>query len=156
VRYAPHHFEDLEPGRAFECGTRRLTREDIDQFTKLSGDRTRLHSDDAYAAGTPFGRVVAHGALNLAVATGLAYESGIFDGTVLAIAAMSIVFERPVFPEDSLTMHLLVQSRDERPRPDRGRVVIDVRLTNQNGRDVMSGAWTILMRRKAATTSGAT
>jgi len=154
VRYAPHHYEDLEPGLVFEGGSRRVTREDVDEFTRLSGDRTRLHSDDAYAAGTPFGRIVAHGALNLAVATGLAYECGLFDGTVLAIAGMDISFDRPVFPGDTLSLHLQVLRRDERPRPDRGRVVFDVRLKNEAGKDVLSGAWTILVRRRVATGAG--
>jgi hypothetical protein len=39
-----------------------------------------LHCDDGYAATTPFGSVVSHGALNVAAATGLAYRCGLFEG----------------------------------------------------------------------------
>jgi 3-hydroxybutyryl-CoA dehydratase len=143
----PHSFDDLEPGLSFEAGPRRITRADIDDFSRLSGDRTALHVDEAYAATTPFGRVVAHGALNLAVATGLAYSAGIFEGTVLAVESMRIRFERPVYPGDEVRLRLTVASRDEKPRPERGKVSFDVELVNQDGRVVLSGSWTLVVRR---------
>ncbi len=154
VKQAPHAFEDLAPGMAFRSGPRRITRADIADFARLSGDHTRLHSDDAYAASTPFGGVVAHGALNLAAATGLAYASGVFEGTVLAVRSMTIDFERPVFPGDALTLCLQVRELDPRPRPDRGRVTFEVEVENQDGKRVLTGAWTLLLRRRPASTTG--
>jgi oxepin-CoA hydrolase / 3-oxo-5,6-dehydrosuberyl-CoA semialdehyde dehydrogenase len=144
---SPRTFDDLVPGLAFEAGPRLLTRADIAAFATLSGDHTALHADDGYAATTPFGRIVAHGALNLAAATGLAYSTGIFEGTVLAVRSMQIQFDRPVYPDDLLSLRMVVQSRDERPRPDRGNVAFDVTLTNQDGRTVLSGTWSLVMRR---------
>ncbi|MHC4821215.1 MAG: MaoC/PaaZ C-terminal domain-containing protein [Planctomycetota bacterium] len=145
--HAPQSFDDLNVGTAFTAGPREITRTDIDDFTRISGDRTALHSDDAYASTTPFGGVVAHGALSLAVATGLAYQTGIFEGTVLAVRQMDVRFDRPVFPGDSLDLVLTVVERDEKPRPDRGRVRFEVNLRNQDGRTVLSGRWTLVMRR---------
>jgi len=138
------------PGQLFESGPRRVSRADIAAFAELSGDRTALHSDDAYAADTPFGRVVAHGALNLSVATGLAWACGAFEGTVLAVIGMNIRFDRPVFPDDELTLRFKVREQDRRPKPDRGRVVFDVEVLNQHGRCVLSGDWTLLLRRAPA------
>lgn len=154
VKLAPHAYDDLAPGMAFRSGPRSVSRADIADFARLSGDHTRLHSDDAYAAGTPFGGVVAHGALNLAVATGLAWASGLFEGTVLAVVSMDIAFERPVYPGDAVTLELRVARLDARPRADRGRASFDVSLENQHGRRVLSGTWTLLLRRRGLPAGG--
>lgn len=145
--YPPHTFDELEPGTAFEAGPRTISREDIDRFTQLSGDRTALHSDEDYARQTPLGGLVSHGVLNLSAATGLAYQMGVFEGTVLAIRSMTVKYDRPVFPGDSVTLNLTVAEVDPRPRPDRGTVGFDARLINQKGKTVLSGLWTVLMRR---------
>jgi acyl dehydratase len=140
-------FEDLQPGQTFSVGPRAIQRAEIDAFTELSGDRTALHSDEAYARTTPFGGLVAHGTLVVAVATGLAYELGIFEGTVLAIRSMDNRFDRPVFPGDSVSLHLEVLSKDPRPRADRGRVSFSVEVKNQHGKPTLSGNWELVMRR---------
>jgi acyl dehydratase len=146
--YSPMTYDDFAPEARFAAGPRRVTRADIAAFAELSGDHTALHRDDAYAATTPFGRVIAHGALNLAVATGLAYSLGIFEGTVLAVRSMEVAFDRPVFPGDALGLELTVTARDPRPRVDRGHVSFRVLLRNQEGRTVLSGIWTLLLRRR--------
>ena len=148
--YPPQPFDDLELGRTYECGPRVVSREDIADFGRLSGDLTALHTDEAYAAASPLGGLVAHGALNLAVATGLAYEMGIFEGLVLAFRGLTVRYERPVRPGDELTLRLTVAERDERPRPDRGRVGLDAELVNQAGKRVLSGRWELLVRRSAS------
>lgn len=147
VAQGPLGFDELLPGQVFTAGPRVIDRTDIDAFTRLSGDRTALHCDDDYARTTPFGAVVAHGVLVLAIGTGLAYETGIFLGTVLAVRSMEISFERPVFPGDSLTLQLEVRSKESQPRLDRGRVTFGVQLTNQHGKATVLGSWTLIMRR---------
>lgn len=140
-------FDDLALGDHIGAGPRTIDRATIDAFTAVSGDRTALHCDDAYAATTPFGSVVSHGVLNLAVATGLAHESGAFVGTVLAIRGMEVRFDRPVKPDDQVWLKLEVQELDDRPKADRGRVTFGVTLRNQHGKTVLSGSWSLLLRR---------
>jgi len=147
VSYQPHRFEDFAPGQVFEFGKRRITREDIAAFAEVSDDHTALHCDDEYAATTPFGSVVSHGALNVAAATGLAYRCGLFEGTVLAVLSLETRFDRPVFPGDDLSLIMTVRDVDPRPRPDRGRVTFQVDMLNQAGKKVASGDWTLLLRR---------
>ena len=146
---APLHFDEFLTGRTFSSGPRRISRGDIDAFTSLSGDHTALHSDDAYAASTPLGGIVAHGALVLAAATGLAHSLGIFEGTVLAVRSMHVAFDRPVRPDESVSLELTVAEPAPRPRPDRGRIRFEVKLRNGAGETVMSGSWTLLIRRRA-------
>jgi acyl dehydratase len=148
MRYASHTFDDLALQASFEAGPRVVTREDIATFARLSGDHTALHTDPDYAASTPLGGLVAHGVLNLAVATGLAFEMGIFEGTILAFRGIEVRFDRPVQPGDALSLRLTVARLDERPRPGRGAVTFDVDLSNQGGRTVLSGSWAMLMARR--------
>lgn len=150
MRYPPQPFDDLELGKLFRHGPRRVSREDIADFARLSGDHTALHTDEDYAAATPLKGLVAHGALSLSIATGLAYEMGIFEGMVLAFRGLSVEYERPVRPGDELTLSLEVQELDPRPRPDRGRVALAAALENQDGRRVLSGTWRLLVRRETA------
>ena len=82
--------------------------------------------------GLPLGALVS-------VATGLAYSLGIFEGTVLAVRSMEGTFERPVRPDESVTLVLTVLQQDPRARPDRGRVRFGVKLLNPAGKTVMSG-----------------
>lgn len=152
MSYAPHVYEDFAEGQVFREGPRSVSRADIAAFASISGDHTALHNDDAYAATTPFGGVVAHGVLNLAIGTGLAYASRLLDGTVLAVVSVACAFDRPVFPGDQLTLQLAVQRLDPRPRPDRGRVTFGVALENQHGKRVLSGEWVLLVRRRSAPT----
>ena len=152
MSYGPQHYDDLALGQAFEAGPRRVSREDVATFAELSGDHTALHTDPEYAATTPLGGLVAHGALSLAVATGLAHETGAFETTVVAFRSLEISYDRPVFPDDELTLTLVVEALDERPRRDRGRVRFDARLRNQHGKTVLSGHWNLVLKRSSSDT----
>lgn len=148
MSYGPHTFDDLAMGQAFVAGPRRVSREDIAAFAEVSGDHTALHTDPEYAATTPLGGLVAHGALSLAVATGLAHDTGAFETTVLAFRSLECSYDRPVFPDDELTLTLTVDELDARPKPDRGRVRFDVAVRNQHGKVVLSGHWRLVLRRE--------
>lgn len=148
MKYPPQPFDALELGASFEHGPREVSRADIAEFARLSGDMTALHTDEQYAAGTPLKGLVAHGALSLAVATGLAYEMGIFEEVVLAFRGLSASYQNPVRPGDQLSLALTVAALDERPRPGRGRVELAADLRNQEGRQVLSGTWKLLIRRQ--------
>ena len=140
-------FDRLAPGDRFVSAPRIIRREDIDRFSDLSGDRTELHTDDAWAAAGPLGGVVAHGALALAVATGLAYDLGVFRGTVLAFRSLTASFDRPVYPGDEVRLELTVSALEPPRRPDRGRAEFEMVLRNQEGRKVLTGTWTLLLKR---------
>lgn len=148
VPQQPMTFDDLECGHRFSAGPRTITRADIDAFSSLSGDRTALHHDDAYASSTPFGGVVAHGALVVSVATGLAFDAGIFEGTVLALRSIQVDFDRPVYPGDSVRLQLEVRAKDARPRRDRGRVTFRLELRNQHDKPTLSGDWVLVIKRR--------
>ena len=53
---------------------RAFTQADFDAFARLSGDDNPIHVDPDFAAGTRFGKTVAHGALLCSVLRGLIEE----------------------------------------------------------------------------------
>jgi 3-hydroxybutyryl-CoA dehydratase len=57
-----HNFEDLEVGKIFEF-LRTISTEDVDNFSKLTGDFNSLHNDQEYAETTEFKGRIAHGML---------------------------------------------------------------------------------------------
>ncbi len=136
----------LQVGATYESKPRVIRRRDIDAFSEISGDRTTVHYDSDDNSGNPLGGAVAHGFLNLAVASGLAYDFGVFSG-ILQSANMR--FERPVFVDDTVRLTATVVELDDHPGKSYLRMVLDVVLRNQDGRKVMSGTWTILQERAA-------
>jgi acyl dehydratase len=144
------YFEELTEGRTFACGERRIGEAEIAAFAELSGDRNPLHLDDAYARTTPFGGRVAHGALGIAVATGLMATTGITAGTLVALLGLDWRFVAPIRPGDLLCLTLRVAERRELAGRDRGVVTFVAELINQDAALVQSGEIVELIRKGPA------
>ena len=76
-------------------------------FADLSGDRNPIHLDEAFAATTKFGRVIAPGILigsyfSALIATELPGPGSIY-------LSQSLNFHRPVYDGDALTVRVEVQ-----------------------------------------------
>lgn len=142
------YFEELSEGREFACGERAIGDPEIAAFAELSGDRNPLHLDDEYARDTPFGGRVAHGALGIAIATGLMAQSGITAGTLVALLGLDWRFVAHIRPGDRLRLTLRVAARRELPGRDRGVVKFVAELVNQREELAQSGEIVELIRRE--------
>jgi acyl dehydratase len=140
-------YAELEPGRTFRTGRRRVTQADVSAFAAVSGDHNPLHLDEAYAGGSAFGRRVAHGVLGLAVATGLINELGLTRGTLVAFLGVSWDFVAPLLPDSEVEVELSVESRRETSRRDRGLVVMRAALLS-DGVVVQEGELRFLVKRE--------
>ncbi len=78
-------FNEFKVGDKFTTASRTITEADVVNFAGLSGDFNPLHTDEEFGKSTPFKGRVAHGMLSVAVATGLANQLGIFEGTTIAL-----------------------------------------------------------------------
>jgi len=79
-----------------------FTQEQFDEFARLSGDNNPIHVDPTFAAGTRFGKTVAHGmflfsVMNAELArlglTGLTHQELMFSGPTYAGEPMALAFE---------------------------------------------------------------
>ena len=141
-------FDQFNAGDEWETASRTVTEADIVNFAGLSGDFNPLHTDEEFARGTPFGGRIAHGVLGLAVATGLANQLGIFEGTTIAVLEMVTRFTGAVRPGDTVNLSLKIAEKKESRKTDRGIIQVAVNLANQRRESVMQGQWTIMMARE--------
>jgi 3-hydroxybutyryl-CoA dehydratase len=143
------YFEEFSVGQKLTTEKRMVTEDDIMTFARVSGDDNRIHTDPEFSKTTIFGRQVAHGLLGLAVASGLAWQTGILDGTVIAFREVKEwKFIKPVFIGDTLYVELEMIETKALPRIDGGSVTITLEVKNQNEEVCHRGMWTVLMMSK--------
>ena len=141
------YFEQFEVGMQIVTGSRTVTEADIVNFAGLSGDHNQIHTDAAYASETPFGQRVAHGLLGVAIASGLAVQTGFMESTILAFREISQwKFSRPILIGDTIHVLLQVIETKAMPRLKGGAVTINLDVRNQKNKTVQHGQWVILMQ----------
>jgi 3-hydroxybutyryl-CoA dehydratase len=142
------YFEEFEIGTEVISPGRTITETDVVTFAGLSGDYTQLHTDEEFAKGTLFGRRIAHGALVLSIATGLAARLGFIEGTALAFRELTWKYSQPVYLGD--TIHLKARCKELKPMPrlGGGLVVFEAFVINQEGKIVQKGEWHMLVASK--------
>ncbi|WP_372619853.1 MaoC family dehydratase [Falsiroseomonas sp.] len=99
--------------------TKTVAERDLLLTAEITGDHDPLHVDAAYAATTPYGRRIAHGALVLgllsATASTIAHRAiaNGAEGLPVSLGYDRVRFLRPVFEGDTLTARYLVERTDE-------------------------------------------
>ncbi len=150
------YFEEFEVGLELETRARTITEADIVNFAGLSGDFNPMHTDAVYAAGTQFNQRVAHGLLGLSVASGLAYQMGFIEGTVIAFTGLEWKFRAPIFIGDTIRVQVQVTKLREMKAAGGGFVSLELKVVNQDNAVTQKGEWTVLVASKpqAQTESG--
>jgi len=143
-------FDEFNVEDKFVSQGRTITEADVVSFAGLSGDFNPLHTDASFAASTPFGERIAHGMLISAIATGMANWTGVFEGTTIALMQQLLQYKGTVKFGDTVHLELSVAEKKPTSKPDRGVVIFDARMINQDGETVLDGQWTLLMRAKKA------
>jgi acyl dehydratase len=138
-------------GDTWISGRRTVTEADIVNFAGISGDFNPLHTDAVFAAGTAFGERVAHGALVLAIATGLRQQMGLFEGTLKALVEIRAWrFVAPVFAGDTLHATTTISAARETTKGDSGLISQRVEVINQRDEVVQHGELVALVRVRGA------
>ncbi len=114
----------------------------------MSGDYNQIHTDAAYAAEDTFGQRIAHGLLVQSIATGLAVQTGVLEGTILAFRELNAKFSRPVFIGDTVKVKIEITGKRELPRMGGGNVNMKYRIINQSNKVVQRGDWVMLVKSK--------
>ena len=140
------YFDEFIIGQHIISPGRTVTESDVVAFAGLSGDYNQMHVDAEYSKKTPFGQRVAHGILVLSIASGLAVQTGVLEGTVLAFREINEwKFVKPVFLGDTIHVDMEVKETKELRRMGCGMVIIDFSVKNQAGDTVNKGLWTVLV-----------
>jgi len=114
-----------------------VTREHVASFAALTGDYNPLHFDEAFAAGTRFGRLVAQGGIT----TGLLHALVAMDmpGPGTVFLSQNWKFTVPVYIGDTITAHAgVIGVHATKPVTQ-----LSIRITRDpNGETVLEGeAW---------------
>jgi acyl dehydratase len=143
------YFEEFQPGQVVTSAGRTVTEADIVNFAGLSGDFTQIHTDAEYSKRSLAGQRIAHGLLVLAIASGLAAQTGVLEGTVIVFREITEwKFIQPVYIADTIHVELNVLETKAMRRLGGGTVTIEIRVKNQGDQTVMKGNWTVLMASK--------
>ena len=125
-------FDELRVGQQASV-SRTLTPDDIKAFALVSGDVNPVHVDPAYAAGTRFHGVIAHGMWAGALISSVIGNQ--FPGPGSLYLKQTLEFRLPVRLGDTLTVTLEVLEKTERTRDVR----LHCRVVNQGGAVVVAG-----------------
>ncbi len=143
------YFEEFSVGQKIVTEKRTVTENDIMTFAALSGDDNRIHTDPEFSKTTAFGKQIAHGILGLAIASGLAWQTGILDATVIAFREINEwKFVAPVFIGDVVQAEMEVTEIKALPRISGGAVTINFKLKNQKDEICHRGTWNVLVMSK--------
>ena len=143
------YLEEFTKGEIFVTPARTLTESDIMSFAGLTGDFNPVHTDEVFAAATPFGGRIAHGPMMVGIAFGLLSRLGLIDGTVLALKGIDWTFEAPLRARD--TVHVRAEVIEARPssrHQDRGVVRLHLEIMDQDDQVCQIGNAVVIMMRK--------
>ena len=145
-------FEQFTIGQVFTSAPRAMDAAGIKAFA-AQFDFQPQHMDEAAAAGTLFGELVASGWHTAALTMRLMLESAIggVSGRGMGVRINDITWSAPVRPGDELyAVSEVLELRPSRSKPDRGLVVLKTETLNQHGQVVQSMTGTLLILRSDA------
>ena len=125
----------LQPGDHAEI-TRVVERDDVAAFVVAVGDYNPVHSDRAYAAGTPFREPLAPGIFTAGLISAVIGTR--LPGPGAIYLSQSLQFMKPVKPGDTITARAEIVE----VIADRNRIRMRTTCVNQRDEEVLSGeAW---------------
>jgi 3-hydroxybutyryl-CoA dehydratase len=140
------YFDEFHIGIKIVTVGRTVTESDIVDFAGLSGDFNQIHTDAEYSKKSLAGQRVAHGLLVLSIASGLAVQTGMMEGTVIYFREITEwKFIKPVFIGDTIHAVIEVKETKEMRRIGAGSVTMELEVINQRGEIVHRGQWNVLV-----------
>ncbi|MFQ5971118.1 MAG: MaoC family dehydratase [Alphaproteobacteria bacterium] len=113
-----------------------LTQKHVEMYAEMTGDYNPLHFDEAFAAGTRYGRLIVQGGLTTGVLNALVAMDMPGPGTVFL--SHDWKFTAPVFIGDTVTGEAEVLS----VHPTKPVTQLKITITRQDGETVLEGeAW---------------
>jgi 3-hydroxybutyryl-CoA dehydratase len=132
-------IRQLKVGQSAEI-SKTITDSDITAFAAVSGDYNPVHLSDEFAAGTRFGRRIAHGMLSASLISNVLANHLPGEGTVYL--SQTLKFVAPVYPGDTVTARVTIEEiRDDKPI-----VTLKTVCLNQSGDLLIKGEAVVLIQ----------
>lgn len=132
-----HTYESIQVGDTFEW-SRSISAADVQAFADVSGDDNPLHLDPDYAATTPFGQPIVHGAFLLGIVSKVLGRD--YPGHGSVAVSLSAKFLRPVPVGSEVRFEVKVAEKIER----HGHVRAKVYAYNEAGKMALGGEAVII------------
>ena len=134
------YFEDLAIGDSFESEEVTVDKDEMLAYNRKN-DPWPFHVDEAAAARTPYGSLIASGGYTITLMYRLGHRIYNTPGRrwlVLGASQWQLKFPAPVRVGDRLRLRLTVQGKRESSRPERGHFDLLYELVNQAGDTALS------------------
>jgi acyl dehydratase len=142
------YLDDLHVGQRFLSGSLTVDAAQIKAFASQF-DPQRFHLDEAAAANTMFGVLVASGWHTAAMTMRLLVDGGAPLAGGLIGAGGEIAWPKPTRPGDILTVETeVLDITPSRSRPDRGMVTLHSETRNQRGEVVQRSTMKLVVPRR--------
>ena len=150
------YFEDFPAGTLIDCGSRVVGKDEIVRFAS-EFDPQPFHIDDAAAAETHFGEVVASGWHSGSIAMRMVVDKVLLDSACMGSPGMERVrWLKPLRPGTCVTTRFSVlEAEPSRTRPDRGRLKVVFELSDDKDELLMDSVAIVLFGRRPASQAGA-
>ena len=129
-------FEDLKLGMTVKIAPTVIEKEKMMAFARTY-DPLPLHTDEAYAATTPFGKLIAPGVMSFMSVWARYLEVDFFGEELLAGKSTKIEWRKPVYADDVLTGKATITNLVPRNAKN-GLAEITIEAYNQEGTLVLT------------------
>lgn len=140
------YFEDIALHTTVEIAPTVIDKEEMLAFARRYDD-IPLHTDEVYAAATPFGQLIAPGLFTFAAVWANYLKVDLFGEELLAGRSTKIEWHKPVFAGDRLTTSAEVTALTPR-NPKNGTVEITLKVYNEAGDLVLTDVTEAIVKRR--------
>ena len=131
-------FDDYQVGDEFLSEPVEFLEKDMVEFARRY-DPQPFHIDLEAAKASQFGGLIASGTHLFSAVWGGMIRAGFLNGRAMGAPGVSLRFQKPVRPGDTLTvLSRVCEKRASKSQPDHGYVEFESEATNQRGEVVMN------------------
>lgn len=138
------YFDDLKVGMTVQIAPAVIEKEKMMDFAR-NYDPIPLHTDEVYAAASPFGALIAPGVMSFMSVWANYLKQDFFGRELLAGKSTKIEWHKPVYAQDVLHGDAQI-TRLEKRSPRNGIVEVTIQAYNQNNILVLSNVTEAIVR----------
>ena len=145
------YWEDFTPGMCVTCGPKKVTREEIIEFSSQF-DPQPMHLDEEAAKESVFGALAASGWHSCAILMSMLCEGYLLNSSSMGAPGVDEVkWLMPIHANDTLMVKVTVlETRSSASRPTMGLTRMNYEMTNQNNDVVMTMHNTAMFGRRTS------